>query len=331
MQLYKYQFPAIGWLPEESMDNVIKSLEGHLNDGPECLMAYCMFPTDSAILDHVGIETDGNGNLNTINMYTYTELWDGNEDDLRSCLDENLHNALEECFGEHTVDIGIGETIPMGREGGIPETLYYISTEKNYQNILKQGIIPSIGTNNYKNTENRVYLTEKHDLAPWLAILKHKNNPVILEVNTEGLNLETGRAFRDRDFVPGKTYGEYFSKETIPASALKQIDLEHSSTEFGGALCGAMFEQVELATTKDEIAEVRTGLERLASMGLMKEEQVEAVMENRINLLKQQEPENIAKEYSEDTEGLPWDTEDAGRDLIRALDGMSYVEPIISK
>ena len=55
MQTYKYHLPVKG-----SKDTIpvftASMLKDELVDGSDCLMAYCIFPTDSAIVDYVNFD-----------------------------------------------------------------------------------------------------------------------------------------------------------------------------------------------------------------------------------------------------------------------------------
>ena len=57
---------------------------------------------------------------------------------------------------------------------------------------------------------------------PWLGILDHMEEPVILEVKTDNLPfIEQGRIWEDRDYVPGRVYSEHRTTEIVPPEALR--------------------------------------------------------------------------------------------------------------
>lgn len=253
MQTYKYRFPAHGktdGLPTFSA----AMLQQKLDDGPDCLAAYCIFPTDSAILGHTDFDIDDGGNITAVNLHTYTKLWDGMEEDFKACVQENLDSVTQ----KGVTITGNAELIEMPIK--IPEKLYRISSEKNAPSIMENGIIPGQGPNSYKNMQDYVYLCEEQDLAPWLAILKEKDRPVILEIDTKNLaGLEPGRVFRDRAYAPDG-YSEWRTKEPIPAIAIRKAGFSH---QYQAELLNKMRDQIALAADSREYDEAVKGMQRL--------------------------------------------------------------------
>ena len=328
IQTYKYQFPASGQGNAPTFTATM--LENKLKNGPDCLMAYCIFPTDSDILDQVTIDTDEKGNVTALNLHTYTQLWDGMENDLKDCVESNLAAVMEENYKARDCVKIEGDVKALGRDGDIPTTLYHIAEKKDLDNIMKEGLIPAIGDNNYKNTEDMVYLTTERDIAPWLAVLKHKDNPTILEIDTTGISgIETGRVFNDRDFTQG-VYTEYRTTEVIPASAISEVEINKEHEQFSERLRGRMLDMLEASEANDEFNEVVTGLNRLKAMGIAQETDGQQIIEERAANNK------TMTVNTEEDEGLPWDENDngknpeeewdekaAGDDLIRALGQMT--------
>lgn len=265
IQTYKYRFPATG-LASDMPTFTENILEENLKNGPECLMAYCIFPSDSDILDKVTIDVE-NGKITAINLHTYTQLWEDMDDDFKACVQENLNE----------ISAGItlsGSVEALGLEGDLPAKLYHITEKENINSIMQNGLIPKTGENNYKNMENYVYLCDRKDLAPWLSILKHMDHPVILEVDTAGLNgVEPGRMFKDRDYIP-EGYGEYRTTESVPISSIKTIDFEKEYDDLSTELREKISNQLNLAASADEISEANAGLHRLLYMGIMEKTQV---------------------------------------------------------
>lgn len=219
MQTYKYRFPATGRLNMEYAD-AARKLENNLKDSPDCLMAWCIFPSDSAILDRVtfDLEDDYPFGLKAVNLYTYTQPFEGTEDDFRSCVAENLREIIPDA------ELGNGMEC-MGREGKTPDTLYHIAERKDLEAIMEKGIAPGLGKNSYKNYENYVYLSDEKGLAPWLSILPHLEDPVIVKVNAQAAaGIEQGRVYDDREYVDGGLYTEYRTTRAIPAQALSLMD-----------------------------------------------------------------------------------------------------------
>ncbi len=316
-QTYVYRFPVSGDVDEQRTFAAYE-LGKKLKNGPDCLAAYCIFPTDSDILDHVSVEIDGN-NLTAIDLHTYTEVWEGGEDDLRDCVAANMSEVF------NNVEI-TGPVQCMGLEGELPKTLYHIADRKDLDSIMEKGLIPATGSNNYKNMEDHVYLSTEKDLAPWLAILKHVDNPVILEVQTDKVKgLEQGRVFNDRKYIPDK-YTEYRTKEVIPASAVKETRHTRGVTEFDAGLVTRMSDMLDNAYDPADIAEVGAGLQRLEHMGILNEHVAESMLASH------QADMHTESSFSSTTvvivdesipyedEGLPWDPEDNGRDVVTEED-----------
>ena len=175
-----------------------------------------------------------------------------------------------------------------------------------------------------------VYLTTERDIAPWLAVLKHKDNPTILEIDTTGISgIETGRVFNDRDFTQG-VYTEYRTTEVIPASAISEVEINKEHEQFSERLRGRMLDMLEASEANDEFNEVVTGLNRLKAMGIAQETDGQQIIEERAANNK------TMTVNTEEDEGLPWDENDngknpeeewdekaAGDDLIRALGQMT--------
>lgn len=91
---YKYQFPTFG-KADDDPTFIATKLEKHLNEGYDCLGAYCMFDTHSKTLDHVSFDVDKAGNVTAINIHTYTKLWEGNDSYFRDCVETNLAKVTD--------------------------------------------------------------------------------------------------------------------------------------------------------------------------------------------------------------------------------------------
>lgn len=308
MQTYKYRIPIYGLTDTLSefdmlLDLTAAMLQEKLDDGPDCLASCCIFPTDSAILDHTTFDVNDKGNITAVNLYTYTKLWDGMEDDLKGCVQRNL-TALTR--GKMLVD-GQVEFIDLIK---IPDKLYRISSEKNVAFIMGEGILPGQGPNSYRNTHDYVYLCEEKDLAPWLAILKKKDKPVILEIDTKNVaGLEPGRMFKDRAFAPDG-YSEWRTKEPVPASAVHSINF---TTQQQAELYDKMRDQIALAADGQEQAEAAEGMRRLMLIQLQdqankpKQEDTERRIMTE-NLTQQDLKQIIAGHFGKDPETIKFNT-----------------------
>lgn len=285
MQTYKYVINAkTGAASIEQLDAVKEQLEQKLISSPDCLMAYAMFPTDSDILEHVDMNIEG-GSLESITLNTYSKLWEGREDDLFSCVNSNLiavHNEQPELpiieLPEYT---GIDRVKFLGREGTIPDKLYHIAEAEDLKDISRDGIVPNRGPNSWKDDEPHTYLTDEKNLPAWLSVLPHLKEPVVLEIDTSTLKVEYARHYSDREYLPNG-YEEYRTAEYIPAEDIKEADLGHGSNELATRIRGGIMEQLENTTPDSpEFSEVSRGLDHLIYMGLMKEEQVQAMKASR--------------------------------------------------
>ena len=172
---------------------------------------------------------------------------------------------------------------------------------------MKEGLVPATGRNNYKSMEDYVYLSSEKDLAPWLSILKHVDDPVIIEVDAKQLTgIEQGRVFTtDREFTP-HGYSEYRTQNVIPPSALMAKDLGRND-EFSQRLCDNMLEQLNCVNpdNRQEWQEVMTGMDRLEQMGVISSEQKKGWVEISRNATAQ--APNVSDE------GLPRDENDNGK------------------
>lgn len=269
MQTYKYRFPAEGVLEEKPKDAALR-LEKNLKDSPDCLMTYCIFPSDSTILDYVSFEgekTDGAFKISAINAHTFTQPYENTDGDFMDCMAVNLMQVLP------GVKLS-GNMEALGLEGKTPDVLYHITEQKNVEAILKEGLIPGSGANQYKSHEDYVYLAQEGDLAPWLAVLPHLEDPAILKVDASMVSgLEPGRTFTDRSYVEGMYYGEYRTKNPIPASA---IEVLAPDSEVMGYVAAQMEAQAGKAMsaqdhvvddmTENELNEVLRGQERMKAI-----------------------------------------------------------------
>lgn len=294
MQTYRYRFPASG-KASDMPESTASMLAEELADSPDCLMAECIFPSDSCIVDHVGFETEGN-DVTAVNLYTYTEMWEdipGSEQSNMQALTDAVKYNLEKVTDAVTIT---GEGKAMGREGSIPKTLYHITDRKHIADIERDGLVPDSGTNSWKVSEDGVYLCDDKNIAPWLGILKGVDDPVILEINTENLpGVQTWRVFEDR-FYLNDVYSEYRTTESIPVTAITEIDFGRDHEELGQMIREQVEGYAARAAKDDGLSEVQTSMQRLERLG---------IKENGIN-------KNMASEHSKSSQDidfgdLPWD------------------------
>lgn len=295
MQTYRYRFHAEGDRKDRgSIEKMAARMEGYLKDGPDCLAACCIFPTDSCTLDHVSLEWDEAGNLSAVDVHTYTQMWEGGEEEFFQCMEDNMQNAADDMRLDYAPFAlkGYGTVTAMGLEGDVPKTLYHIMERDKLESVMKEGLIPGRGNNGWKSAEDFVYLADEKDLATWISVLQHADDPLILEIDTEGLDIEPGRTFDDRGYMGA--YGEYRTKGAVPPSAIKQADL---GSQLGARLAQDVSAQYERAKETGMTDEPERGMERLKKMGVM------AVQEGALAEDAGKEPKQPEMDFGE----LPWD------------------------
>lgn len=306
--VYQYRVPAKGSFDDISTIT-ITALEKELKTGPDCLMAYCMFPSDSDILHKAVIDVDKKG-VNGVNLLTYSKLWEGRENDLKECLEENLQKVMP------SIELK-GDVEDKGLTGEMPKTLYHITERDNLPAILEKGLQPGQGSNGYKTTDDYVYLSDIDSVAPWLAVLKHLENPVILEIDAEGItSLEPGRVFNDRDFA-SNGYGEYRTKGMIYPEELREAQITKYNA-LGVKIMSDCVEQIEKAKSSDEVSEAVTGIRRAALLGVINEKHAEQIIERHggKDILKQTA---VTDTKPLKDEVLPWDEPDAFDEAVKGI------------
>lgn len=299
MRTFHYEIPLSGDLPTSTtgMLDFTHYLEQGLKDGPDCLMAYCIFPSDSDVLESISLK-EQNGHFTSLNLFTYTKLYEGSENDLKACVAENLAMASEEACLKTPITVN-GEVKDHGLTGENPEVLYHITEADRLPDILQNGLIPGNGSNHYKDMENHTYLCEGVDIAPWLCALPHLEHPVILKVNTKDISgLEPGRFFTDRSYIPDG-YGEYRTKGTIPPSAIQKVDLTDAPL-LSDVMHAQMEEACSLAQDKGSRDEVVRGLSRFSELGLT---DLPSLPEEGNDMY----PWDDLKSFEDAVNALPWD------------------------
>lgn len=269
MQTYKYRFPAEGQIDKEHAD-AARELTADMKNGPDCLAAWCIFPSDSNILDHISFELEGKDfpfRVTAVDIHTYTQPYEGTEQDFKDCVAGNLENVLS---GVNLT----GDMKFMGKEGDIPKTMYHITERENLDSIMKNGLVPDSGKNQYKSHENYIYLAGENDLAPWLSILPYMEDPVLLKVDTSDLSgIEQGRVFDDRDYVEGGQYTEYRTIKNIPSSAVSLVNTAEDK-EFFNRLENSLLKQIG---KEGESKEPERGYERFQTFHISENDFTKAV------------------------------------------------------
>lgn len=96
----------------------------------------------------------------------------------------------------------------------VPDTLFHLTNEESLQQILAEGLKPSIGVNSEicSERENRIYLTDKDSIPYWCVLLDIKN-PILLEVHNA-----------DVEKFQYSCYSEYVCSDTIPSEDITIAD-----------------------------------------------------------------------------------------------------------
>ncbi len=282
MQTYKYRFPASG-RDHELLS--LEMLEDRLKYSHDCLMTYCMFPADSEILDHISYDFDKENNLTALNLHTYTKLWEGREADLKYCMETNLSKIADRIWKDPSKGVNItGNVEYLGLEGKVPKILYHIAEREKVDDILKKGLIPEAGTNDYKSERNYVYMCDENNLAPWLAILPNMKDPVIIEIHTvEIKDIEPGRMFKDRSYIKDG-YSEYRASSIIPASNIKETEINEWN-HLGIRVSAAVINQIKSAVDKEELRETSGGIRRIEKMGLISKQYADNIIKQTAELM----------------------------------------------
>lgn len=289
MKTYGYRFSASG-KAEDILPFTEAEFENTLRDSPDCLGTYCIFPSDSDILESASFGIEGD-DVTSVTIRTYTELYEGSEDDLKECV------AC--CLAEAAPSVAIkGDVEAMGMEGDVSDVLYHITERANLESIQKDGIIPANGKNHYKDDSNHIYLAERKDLAAWMCIIPHLDDPVILEVDAAGLDIQPGRHFSDRPYLDKEGYGEYRTSQTVPAEAVKEVPLD-------GPLGTMIGQAVKVYQERDNgSGEPARGMARLEKAGYMDIDDLPFADDE-----KELERIGARRGYSMDFGDLPWEKE----------------------
>lgn len=322
MNTYLYRFPVSGNIHNQS--DFARQLTEKLNAGSDCLGAYCIFPTDSDILSHISFDSEGAA-VNYLNLHTYTKLWDGAEEDLETCVCENLETVENENNLKFEDRIRTKDSVEyMGLEGKLPETLYHIAEKDDVKQILRDGISPHTGDNSYKSPDSCVYMTDDESLVKWLTVLPNLENPVIIEVNTDGIeDLEPGRHFSDRGYMESG-YGEYRTKSTIGPENIEVMEITSDMKMTALHISREAEQQINRMSECDdaERTELKRLISRLDCIGLDTSNLSEMIAE-------QSQPRQMTlKEFgledpADSAEEVPWDEKEAGDGLTEALGQMS--------
>ncbi len=274
MRTYKYRFASSGYINPDTIEKFTSVVEDNLKNGPNSLLNYChkqqnVILATKVILDHVDFSMDETAKVSHVNLYTYDYLWKPYKAEITDCLNLALNEAAKETDDKDTYVAANGFMKYVSVDEGIPETLYHITEEKNQKQIMEQGLIPKKGPNDWNTRDKFAFMTEERYIAPWLGILKQIENPVILAVDTKNLTgITQGRTFQDRDYVDGYIYGEYRTKEMIPASAVRRMSLEEIKKTDVSEI--AIKQLSHLGSEDDE--EIIRCMDRLKQMGVIEKD-----------------------------------------------------------
>lgn len=310
MQTYHYRFPASG-KTQNQPTFLVSMLENKMKEGPDCLGVYAMFERYNGVLNHVSMEMDKN-DITAVNVYTNIELWEGNDHELWDCVQCNLDSIAEEQGIDEASRIQVKEPMEaLGREGEMSKHLYHITEEKNLESIMEKGLEPRQGHNAYKVHEDYVCLIEKQDIVAWATMLPHLDNPVVLEVSTDGLEgIEPGRCF-ERGYLGPDGCSEYRTPNQIPPSNIARMEMTPKvQTEFLNTM-NTYLERANMLADMEDVEEAERGLNRINDMIETKEVRQGI---DRINSMAGNDE---------------WDSEKVGEGLADALAQMPQGAPVM--
>ncbi len=317
MRTYKYRFTASGHINKNDMGQFTEIVEKNLKEGSNSLINYCLnsdshiIGSDRAILDHVDFDMNDQSDISAVNLYSYDYLWKHYKERIKDCVNIALDAAGEKT--DNSVKV-TGFMKYVSVDEGIPEILYHITERKKLDRIMEEGLMPKRGPNDWNNRKGKsVFMTEEKFIAPWLGILKHLDDPVILKINTKDISgITQGRTFQDRSYVDGYIYGEYRSFEPMPASAVKEMKPDDIKQT---CVTKAAVKQMQYLGCNDSY-EIIKCIDRLKEMNVIDESYYKHIMDT----YKNNQDDACKKETEKETdtdEGMPWDN-----DFADAIDSM---------
>lgn len=304
MRTRRYSFKVSGTVKNQKKTAEI--MKDSLNKGPESIIQYLYGreykQKDRDMVDKIEFMTE-DGKLSSMEVSTY--------DWLHKDKKEQIKEVMEKAVAKTGEDIGIdGYMKYIATDENLPEHLYHITENQNLDTIMKQGLTPKRGHNDWKSKKRCTYFAEAEYIVPWLGILENVENPVILEIETEKIpGIEQGRIWNDRDYVPGNIYSEHRTTETVPPEAVRVMSAKEVKAL--GVNEKVMEELMYMADPKygfqkSEETEIKGCLKRLNEMGVLNDQDYVKVIETYNKKRMGQE----TKPIQSNSATLPWEGED---------------------
>lgn len=275
MRLRRYTFKAFGMI--KNPEQAALAMKENLNKGSESIVQYLcpehFYAKDKNTVDELGFAMEGD-KLSAIEVGVHDWFVKHRKNEIRECFQMAANRACQETGSQITIT---GNMKYESTDENLPEYFYHLAEKKSLDTILKDGIVPKRGHNDWKSKKRCTYLTEAQYIVPWLGILDHLDEPVILEVKTDKLpSIEQGRIWEDRDYVPGRIYSEHRTTEIVPPKALRVMSPEEVAAlgvneKAIDQLMLAAGQKPDVCYGKTEENEVKQCMGRLREMGVMDE------------------------------------------------------------
>ena len=281
MRTRRYSFKASGTVQEP--ERAAALMKDNMNKGPESVVQHLYgknaIQDDRDSVDKIELIMN-NGQLSAVEVSAYDWFQKDRKDEVRECVQMAADRAGRETGSQISID---GNMKFLTTDENLPEHFYHITERKSLDNIMKNGLMPQRGHNDYRSKKRCTYLTEAAYIATWMSILNYAQDPVILEVETAKLpSVEQGRVWRDRKYPVGGVYSEHRTTDSIPPDALRIMSPEEVASL--GVNEKAITQLMSVAAMepdtwikglsepiREEEGEVQCCMDRLKEMGVMDE------------------------------------------------------------
>lgn len=280
MRTRKYLFTASGTAADQGRTE--ESIKDNLNGGPKYLRRYVDGISKAAcVVDSVRLITEED-RVSAVEVSTYGWLRKDYKNEIKEYVQAAIEKAGEDVGSDIRLTGGMKYT---ATDENLPEHFYHLTERKSLDAIMKEGLGPRRGHNDWKSKKRCTYLTEDKYIVPWLGILSNMEDPVVLEVETVKLPfIEQGRLWEDRDYVPDYLYSEHRTTEAVPPEALRVMAPEEVAAL--GVNEKAVEQLLYVAGTnlshwenQSHEKEVKLCMDRLKEMGVMDEKTYNDAME----------------------------------------------------
>lgn len=283
MRTRRYSFKASGTVTDPG--KAAETMKDNLNRGPESIIQHAcpegIRKDDKDTIDKVEFIMK-DGRLSAVEVSAYDWLYKNWKDDIKESMQMAADRAGRETGSKISIDGGMKYT---ATDENLPEHFYHLTEKKSLDTIMKDGLGPRRGHNDWKSKKRCTYLTEAQYIVPWLGILQKMEDPVVLKVETAKLPfVEQGRIWEDRDYVPGRIYSEHRTTENVPPEALRVMAPEEVAAL--GVNEKAVSQLLYVAGTdlshwenRGHETEVKRCMGRLKEMGVMNGQMYDEAME----------------------------------------------------